>query len=290
MIGKIIYSDGNEFKILSNNKIVIAKPLGVFRHENTKFLVGDNVEIELGTSTIGNSITKLLPRKNEFIRPNIANVDNVLIVTSVDQPKFNSFYLDKLITIFNSFAIKPILVFTKTDLKIDDFVKADIEEFEKNFEVFKFSTHKDNSNELTSLIKRIKNQLSVITGQTGVGKSTLLNLANEKLNLKTNEISKALGRGKHTTTRIEAHLIDDEQTFLIDTPGFSSLSIKVIDEENLHHNFFNFDKYADKCHFNNCSHTHENKCYIKELVQKGNISQARYSNYLKLLKEFENDI
>ncbi len=284
MTGRVIYSSGGNYKVLVGKKTYDCKPLGKFRNEKIKILVGDIVTIEINEDKVGlqeiNVITELEERKNQFVRPNISNVDNAILVTSIVEPELNDFYLDKLITIFNSKLVEPILVFTKKDLC--DFSKYEsiIDEY-KNAGFKVLITDTVITEEQKSILEGwIKNKLSVITGQTGVGKSTLLNNINNKFNLATGEISKALGRGKHTTRHSEAFEIF-EDSYIVDTPGFSSLELGSIDKEEIAKGFLDFGNYAGECKFRNCLHLSEISCKIKER----DYSDRVITNYKKLLEE-----
>lgn len=279
MTGKVIYSSGGNYKVKVGDQVFDAKPLGIFRKDNTKIIVGDVVELEVNQGDELNVITKLHERKNEFIRPNISNIDYAIIVTSVKEPKLNHFYLDKLIYIFQSKDIEPILLFTKTDLGLEEDIKSILEEYRKaGYKVI------ESANGLTEegveqLKEWTKDSFVVITGQTGVGKSTTLNRIKPDLNLKTNEISEALGRGKHTTRHSEAFEVF-ENTLLVDTPGFSSLELTEEDKGHLPHNFMNFSDYINDCKFNDCKHINEDGCAVKD-----NVSERTLENYKKMMVE-----
>lgn len=283
-LGKVIYSSGGNYKVLFENKTYFAKPLGYFRNENIKILVGDIVEFEINENKEGleeiNVITKLIDRRNEFIRPNISNVDNVIIVTSINEPKLNDYYLDKLITIFQSKDVEPILIFTKADVGVNEEQQSVIDQYNNaNYKIL--VTNNTITNEQKELLHSwTRDKFSVLTGQTGVGKSTLLNLINPSFNIDTQEISEALGRGKHTTRHSEAFEVF-ENSYIIDTPGFSSLDIDDIDLELISHNFFDFERYAINCKYNNCLHIKEKECKIKERGYPERI----LNNYKKLIEE-----
>lgn len=284
MNGIVVYSSGGNYKVLTDKKVYLCKPLGIFRKNKIKILVGDNVEIEVNENKKGlseiNVITKLFERRNEFIRPNISNIDYAMIVTSILEPKLNDYYLDKLITIFQSKSIEPILIFTKKDLRTTNEYEQIINEYiNEGYRVL--ITDKEISFEQINKLKLwTKNKFGVITGQTGVGKSTFINLLNSDLNLNTNEISKALGRGKHTTRHAEAFEIFNN-SFIIDTPGFSSLDVNNLTKEDISINFFTFKKHISSCKFKNCIHIKEEICGVK----KYNYSSRIMNNYYKLLKE-----
>lgn len=284
--GKVIYSSGGNYKVLIDSKIFFAKPLGIFRKENIKILVGDIVDIEINEFKPGveeiNVITHLYERKNKFERPNISNIDKVILVTSVIEPKLNDFYLEKLITIFQSKDVEPIIVFTKIDLLNDKKINGIINEYiSMGYKVIKtgnFVSKEDKK----FLEEETKGKLTVITGQTGVGKSTFLNNINDSFKLKTGEISKALGRGKHTTRHSEAFEIFDN-CYIVDTPGFSSLDLGEITRDMVFRNYLNFQEYANNCEFRNCSHTIEINCGIKNQ----NYSKRIINNYIKLIEEMK---
>lgn len=285
MIGRVVFSSGGNYKVLVKDKLYDAKPLGIFRNDNIKIIVGDMVELEVNQTKQGrneiNVIKKLLERKNTFSRPNVSNVDNAILVTSITEPKLNDYYLDKLITIFQSRNINIILIFTKADLGISEEYQKIINEYiSAKFNVIITHGKSLEERDLKNLELWTKNKLSVITGQTGVGKSTLLNFLNKKLELKTGEISKALGRGKHTTRHSEAFEIFPN-SYIVDTPGFSSLDIEGLEESVISWNFFNFENYAENCKFNNCKHLGEKGCMVKENIK----SKRTMDNYEKLLKE-----
>ncbi len=287
MTGRVIYSSGGNYRVLTSEGTFTCKPLGKFRNDNIKILVGDIVTIEVNEDKEGleeiNVIKKLQERKNEFIRPNISNVDNAILVTSIVEPNLNDYYLDKLITIFNSRNVEPILVFTKKDLVTDNEYLNVINEYkEAGFKVLVTNTVISEEQKI-ELENWTKDKLSVITGQTGVGKSTLLNNINDAFNLATGEISKALGRGKHTTRHSEAFEIFPN-AYIIDTPGFSSLEVTDLSKQDVAWNFFNFESKVEGCKFNNCLHLSEKECGVKSY----NYSDRTIENYKKLLEEVYN--
>ncbi len=286
MKGKIIYSYAGNYKVKVDEEVHYAKPLGKFRNEKIKLLVGDCVELKLNNLELKdqiNTITHLYERKNILSRPLVSNVDLSIIVTSLIEPKFNDYYLDKLISYFQINNIKPILIFTKYDLlteKQKEIFKKEIIIYKNmNYDCLIFDNNLDEKS-LNKFKELIKDKFIVITGQTGVGKSTFLNYLNNNLNLKINQISKKLGRGKHTTRHYEAFEFFNN-SYIIDTPGFSSLDLKIT-KFDLSLNFLNFSKLREKCQFKNCLHFEEYNCNVKI-----NVSEKKYKNYLKLLKELK---
>lgn len=277
MIGRIVKVISNDYTVKCDNEYIVCKARGIFRKNNITPLAGDIVQINIQNKTID----KIEKRKNELIRPPVANIDNALIVISATNPEFNSNLLDKMIDIIEFNNIKPIICFTKLDLlEHKDNIKAIISYYKKiGYDVF--------TNEEISKIKKIfKNKLTILTGQTGVGKSTLINKLDSSLNLNTNEISKALGRGKHTTRHIQLYNLYDG--LVADTPGFSSLDFIDMTEEDIRDNFIEFEKYKEKCKYRNCMHINEDECEVKNMVLNNFILQSRYDNYKKFILKKRN--
>ena len=270
MEGLIIKLISGEYTCLLEDKTTrVCKPIGLFRLNKEEPKVGDKVIVE------ENSIVKLLPRKNDLIRPNVANVDKAFIITSFVEPDLNLNLLDRLIASIEYNNIEIVLVFTKADL-----VK-DLHEYDKIIDYYKSLDYHTYilPNEKETLKQEFKNSISVLVGQSGVGKSTMLNLFSN-LNLKTDEISKALGRGKHTTRHVE--LLNICEGYVADTPGFGNLDI-LMDEVSLSHNFKEFFKC--KCKYNGCLHLNEPGCIVKEKVENKEILASRYDNYLVFINE-----
>ncbi len=274
MIGKIIKNISNSYTVLVNNEKIICTPRGKFRKEKIIPLVGDLVEFDKEKRII----TKILPRKNELSRPNVTNLDYCLIVTSLKQPDFSSLLLDKLITNSLINNIKPIICFTKLDLINENELKQ-INIQRRYYEKIGIKTF-DNEN-LEQLIAFLKNKVVVLTGQSGAGKSSLLNRLDSELDLKTNEISLALNRGKHTTRHCE--LFNIKNIWFCDTPGFSSLSLSNYSKEDIKNSFIEALEY--ECKFSDCIHYKEVGCQVKEAVLQNKIMKSRYQNYLNFLEE-----
>lgn len=272
MIGKIIKQISNDYTVKADT-IHICKARGKFRNMNITPLVGDEVVI-----SDENYILEIKPRKNELKRPPIANIDEAIIITSLKKPDFSSNLLDKLLVIIEFNNIKPIIIFTKQDL----LSKEEFEKLKPYIDYYKkigYDVYLNN--EIDKIKKIFKNKVSVFTGQSGAGKSTLLNRLNKELNLKTNEISDALNRGKHTTRHTE--LLEIEDGLVADTPGFSAIDFHDMTNSDIRDNFIEFNEYRDECEFRNCTHTHEKKCKIKKKVEDGTILKSRYENYIKFI-------
>lgn len=273
MQGKIIKQISNDYTVLVEEKKYICKARGKFRNLSLTPLVGDEVIINEE-----NYILEILKRKNELKRPSVSNIDEAIIITSLKHPDFSSNLLDKLITVIEYNNIKPIIIFTKKDL----LTKEEYKHLKPYIDYYKKIGYDVYMNDEIDKIKQIfKNKVSVFTGQTGAGKSTLLNKLNPDLNLKTNEISIALNRGKHTTRHTE--LLEIEGGLVADTPGFSALDFGEMSKENIRDNFIEFNSYRQECQFSDCMHVHEKKCKIKEKVERGIILKSRYDNYLKFI-------
>ena len=274
MEGLIVKNISDLYIVKTNNEIYDCKAKGVFRKKGIVPTVGDIVMFDENKKVI----TNILNRKNILVRPPISNVDQALIVMSVVNPSFSTNLVDKLINIIEYNNIKPILCLSKLDLLDDK------EEINKYIDYYKNIGYQVILNTDIESIKNIlKNKITVITGQSGVGKSTLLNMLDSTLELKTNEISYALGRGKHTTRHVE--LINLFGGYVADTPGFSSLSFSGMKKEDIRDNFIEFDKYKDGCKYKDCMHLKEDDCEVKRFVETNEILKSRYENYVKFISE-----
>jgi len=278
MEGKIIKLISNDYTVLSNNKKYICKSRGKFRKLKISPLVGDQVVFD----DINNYILEVKKRKNELVRPPVANIDQAFIITSVKHPNFSTNLLDKLIDIIEFNNIEPIICFTKLDL----LNKEEQNDIDMYINYYKKIGYKVFINTQISEIKeQFKNKISVFTGQTGAGKSTLLNNINPNLKIKTDDISYALGRGKHTTRHVE--LIELENGFVADTPGFSSLEFIDMKDIDIRDNFVEFELYKEKCKYRDCMHDKEDECEVKNKVRSGDILESRYQNYLNFIHKRE---
>ena len=272
--GRIIKALSGFYYVEDGDKIIQCRARGKFRKDEIKPLVGDYVEYQ------DNYIMKLLPRKNFLIRPPICNVDQALIVSSCKEPDFSSMLLDKFLLVVEHLQIEPIIVISKIDLG-DKEVKKYIADYRKaGYRVYEISS-KDNVG-IMELKTVFKDKIKVITGQSGVGKSSLLNALDINLNLETNIISKSLGRGKHTTRHVE--LIKMYDGYIGDTPGFSSIDLNIKPEE-LAVAYHDFEEYSHKCKFRGCLHDSEPNCGVKQAVVDGVISKERYEHYLMNLQD-----
>lgn len=274
MIGRIIKSLSNDYTVETQNQKYTCKARGKFRKQNQTPLVGDFVEFDPNT----NYILNIKTRKNTLPRPPVANIDTSYIITSLKEPDFSSNLLDKLILISEYNQIKPIIVFTKKDLLTEkqwEDLKKYIDYYQKiGYPVFL-------NTQISEIKQTFKDKFSVLTGQSGAGKSTLINKIDPSLNLQTNEISKALNRGKHTTRHTEA--LELAGGLVADTPGFSALDLSNLTKEDIRDNFTEFNNF--ECKYRDCIHVKEDGCLVKEKVKKGEILQSRYENYLSFLQD-----
>ena len=273
MKGKIICINAAIHKVLlENNTIIDTKVRGKIRNQRIEPLVGDNVIVDTKTNTI----EKIETRKNCLNRPLVANIDKLLIVMSTSIPVFSSYLIDKFLIIAKSNNIEPIIVITKTDM-ISLKEKTDIHKYINYYRHLGIKTY------VNSSVKKIKKEFAgsvvALCGQTGSGKSSLLNRIDASLCLKTGEVSDALGRGKHTTRLVE--LLEVNGGLIADTPGFSSLELKM-DEKEIKKYYPDFNK---PCKYRTCNHIKEDGCSIISLVLKGKIPKWRYENYIKFVEE-----
>ena len=275
MIGKIIKQISNDYTVLIDNNTYICKARGKFRNENISPIVGDFVKVDLNN----NYILEILNRKNVLDRPRVSNIDILIIITSLKHPNFDSNLLDKLLAISTFNNIKPIIIFTKKDLLSDD----ELNDFDTIFKYYNKYFDVYYNDDITNIKKIFKDKVCVFTGQSGAGKSTLLNKLDTSLNLDTNEISYALGRGKHTTRYTS--LINIEGGMIADTPGFSSLYFKDMTKNDIRDSFPDFNEYRRFCKYRDCMHIKEDDCEIKDLVKSGVILKSRYDNYINFINK-----
>ena len=273
MRAKVIKLISNIWTVQVNNELYDCSCIGKFKYLNITPKVGDLVDID-ETNKI---ITKIYERNNELVRPPISNVDYGIILTSCKEPLFSSLLLDKMIAIISYNNIIPVICFTKYDLLNNT---KEIDEYIKYYKSIGYNVFINS--ELNKIKKFTNGKISVLTGQTGVGKSSLLNNLKKDLNLPTNEISKALGRGKHTTRHVE--LLDIEGSLIADTPGFSSIDFTSMTIFDIKDNFVEIFKHGQNCKYKDCFHIKEDGCNVKKKVDEGVILKSRYENYRKIIE------
>lgn len=270
MEGIIIKNQSNDYTVRTQNGIYTCKPRGKFRNEKIIPLVGDTVVID----DINKYLLEIKPRKNSLIRPPIANIDVALIAVSVKEPNFDSNLLDKLLTIISFNNITPIICLTKLDLLNEEETKK-IKKIMTYYKDIGY-TVVENTN-IKEIKKIIKSKKVVIAGQSGAGKSSLLNRLDKSLSLETNEISKALGRGKHTTRCTT--LYDVDGSLIADTPGFSSIDFREMTKMDIRDNMKEMFDNLEYCKYRDCMHIKEDACHVKKLLEEGKILPSRYNNY-----------
>ena len=279
--GRIIKLIGGLYTVIDEEKNkYILKPLGIFRHKNIQPKVGDLVVFNQ------DSIIDMKDRINDLNRPMIANVDQVLLVNSAISPDFSFLLLDKFLTLIEANDVKPIIIITKVDLLEKsqlEALKAKINYYEKFYQVIYFSAKTVEGKD--EILKVTKNKVNVLAGQTGAGKSSLLNAIDPNLHIQTNEISKALGRGKHTTRHVE--LIAFGEGYIADTPGFSKLEFVDYQADQIRYYFPDFFDLSNKCKFYECTHIHEPGCAIISAYQEGKILKERYESYKFIYNEIK---
>lgn len=277
--GKIIKALSGFYYVESNKKVYETRARGRFRKTAESPLVGDYVEFQIENVDEG-YITAILPRKNSLNRPPVANIDQLLLTASLKSPDFSFYLLDRFIAYSEANDINPVLIVTKNDLNDNDTLIEEIKRvYTPMYEVY--FTDKDHINE--DLKDVFDGKLSVLAGQSGAGKSTLLNTLLPHLDLKTDEISNALNRGKHTTRHVE--LISIDGGFIADTPGFATIDFLNIDKYNIKFCFIDFNQYS--CKFRECLHINEPKCGVKAAVESGELAQSRYDSYVKIYNEID---
>lgn len=261
------------------------KARGNFRNKKIIPLVGDDVEISVNENA-ENRIENILERKNSLVRPPLANIDQLFIVSSIVDPFINTYNIDKMTALAEYKGIEPIIVLTKIDLS-DDYEKYAETYISSGFTVITCNNLNGEGSE--KVLPLLKEKISAFSGNTGVGKSSLLNAIDPRLSLKTGETSKKLGRGKHTTRHCELFKVGGG--YVADTPGFSSIDFEkgeTILKDDLFDCFREFKPYFGQCKFTSCAHINENGCAVCAAVKNGEISESRHNSYVKMYNDVKN--
>lgn len=285
--GKIVKALSGFYYVLSEGKTFQCRGRGTFRKNKITPLVGDEVEFQVENDTDG-YLLKVKERKNELIRPPIANVDQAVLVFSVAEPDFSTALLDRFLVLVEYHHIRPIICLTKIDLANSDEMEK-IEQYADDYRQAGYRvllTSSETEEGIQELLPYLDGEISVFAGQSGVGKSSLLNVIRPDLTLKTNEISSYLGRGKHTTRHVE--LIHVGNGLVADTPGFSSLDLTNIQPEELNFCFPDIQRISENCKFRGCLHLSEPKCAVKASVENKELPSYRYDHYKEFLEEIKN--
>lgn len=263
------------------------KAKGIFRKNKLKPLVGDWVKVSIiDEENKKGNIEEVLERKNELIRPAVANIDQALVIFAIKKPEPNLNLLDRFLIMMQQKEIPCILVFNKSDLATEEEKQALSKVYENSGCKILFVSAKQNQG-IDEVREILEHRTSTVAGPSGVGKSSLINMLQSNVNMETGSISEKIERGKHTTRHTEFIPIG-EDTFIMDTPGFSSLAVFDMEKEELEQFYPEFDEYRESCRFNGCSHTHEPGCSVKEAIEEGKISRERYENYQLIYEELKN--
>ncbi|MEH6987834.1 ribosome small subunit-dependent GTPase A [Cytobacillus firmus] len=284
--GKIIKAIAGFYYVLSGIETIQCRGRGVFRKNKVTPLVGDEVVFQAESNTEG-YILEVKERKNELIRPPIANVDQAILVFSAVEPGFSTSLLDRFLVLVEFNHIKPLICITKIDLA-DENEYREIQQYASDYRKAGYDvllTSSETEEGVKDLMPYLEGEISVFAGQSGVGKSSLLNVLRPDLELKTNDISSHLGRGKHTTRHVE--LIEVGKGLVADTPGFSSLEFTDIELEDLNYCFPEIQEKSELCKFRGCLHMAEPKCAVKAACENGEIPSYRYEHYKTFLQEIK---
>ena len=288
MRGKIIKGIAGFYYVhVVESGVYECKAKGVFRKEKLKPLVGDEVEIEiLSEAEKEGNITEVFLRKNELVRPAVANIDQALVVFAITKPRPHFNLLDRFLVMMESKDIPVILCFNKEDIATDPQVK-ELKDIYADLSYPLLFTSARLGQNMDEVKKVLKGRTTVIAGPSGVGKSSIINILQPDANMETGAISTKIERGKHTTRHSELFPID-EDSYIMDTPGFSSLYVNDFEKEELKYYFPEFAPYEGTCRFQGCDHIHEPDCAVKAALEQGLIHEVRYKNYVEMYEELKN--
>ena len=282
--GILVKGIGGFYYVDSDNTTYECKARGVFRKKGVSPYIGDKVKITVPDTGFA-LIDEILPRKNSLIRPPMANIDNIIVVASICDPAPNTLILDKMIAAAVNNNITPIIVISKSDLKNP----SDFADIYRNAGITTICTSVFDESGLNKVKALLPNATTALIGNTGVGKSSLINALFPEAELETGDISKKLGRGKHTTRRVELFRLGGG--YVLDTPGFSTMDIEqyqLIEKEKIQYCFSEFKDHLHNCKFSTCSHTCEKGCAVIQAVNDGKISRSRHNSYVTMYNEIKN--
>ena len=283
--GIIVKGIGGFYYVKTEDNIIECRARGVFREENLTPLIGDKVRIRISDEDNTGYIEEIYPRNSQLLRPPVANITQAIIVMSIKKPDINTWLLDRFLLMAEYEKLKVTICLNKSDLDLDKASRLKNIYETAGYKVIMTSTI--NHIGIEELKDTLNSNISVFAGPSGAGKSSLLNGVNKNFKLQTGDVSSKTKRGKHTTRHVELLELDNN-TFVLDSPGFSSLNVDFIEEKSeLREYFREIKKYGEKCRFISCLHGNEPDCEVKNQVEKGNISKERYKNYLLFLEEIK---
>lgn len=285
MKGKIIKGIAGFYYVwCEDDHLYECKAKGGFRKTGIKPLVGDNVILQvLDTDNCLGNIEEILPRSNELIRPAVANVDQAMVIFAMANPMPNLNLLDRFLLTMEWQNVETVICFSKQDMVSQEEEEKYQQIYEKCANQVLMISNTENTG-IEAVRECLQGKTTVLAGPSGVGKSSLVNLIFPQAESQTGEISEKIGRGRHTTRHSELFYLGN-QTFLFDTPGFSSLRPPEVEKEQLHHYFTEFLPYEGQCRYQGCSHIHEPGCVIQDALARGEICKSRYDNYIQIYKE-----
>ena len=279
--GRILKGIGGFYYVEAEQTIYECKARGVFRKRGTTPLAGDWVQICIDNNT--GTIEEIFPRKNMLVRPPCANIDQMFLVTSVCDPSPNLLVLDKMIAVAEDQEMEPILVISKTDLQSPH----ELENIYRKVGIQVIEVSSVSGQGIAQIKMLLKDKISVFTGNSGVGKSSLLNCMSPEFRHETGIISSKLGRGKHTTRQVELLKLPCGG-YVADTPGFSTMDMErynIVKKEHLQYCFREMKPYITQCKFSSCSHTCEKGCAVLRAVEQGEITQSRHNSYTAMYEQ-----
>lgn len=287
MQGKIIKGIAGFYYVhVAGSGVYECKAKGIFRKDGVKPLVGDDVEMEVThEKDMEGNIMRILPRKNELVRPAVANIDQALVVFAVTKPKPHFNLLDRFLVMMETKEIPAILCFNKADIAGDAEIAGMKAVYENCGYPLIFTSAKKEEN-IDRLKELLQGKTTAAAGPSGVGKSSLINRLQSGVKMETGSISRKIERGKHTTRHSELIMLGDE-SYIMDTPGFSSLYAGNMEKEDLKYCFPEFAPYEGKCRFNGCGHIHEPGCAVKQAADEGKIHRIRYEDYVMMYRELQ---
>lgn len=285
--GKIVKGiAGFYYVFVVGSGIYECKAKGAFRKQKIKPLVGDNVRMEvISEEKMTGNVMEILPRKNALIRPAVANIDQALVIFAAASPKPNLNLLDRFLLTMEYQNVPTVICFNKKDLADENQIALLRDAYQNSGYQMLFISAGEGEG-MQELLRLLHGKTTTVAGPSGVGKSTTINQISPDVQMETGEISEKIQRGKHTTRHAQLIRLSDE-TYIFDTPGFSSLAVDMFEKETLKDYYPEFVRYEDQCRFGGCMHVNEPDCAVKQALAEGKISKSRYENYLQIYEEIK---